>query len=439
MYKLSQFIVNREKKDTVLLYSTLTTSLIEIEKKIYNDIFIEQEFDKYLEETKALYNMGFIIDADYDELEFLKTIREQAIAANNSSPTYYIIAPTTDCNARCYYCFEKGAEKCTMTSEIATAVAKYIIANHDEENLIIQWFGGEPLLETETITLVSKLMKDNDIKFKSKIITNGYLLTEDVINKALKEWNVETVQITIDDLAENYNKIKNYIYDDTDAFSVVMANIEKGLEIGLKIRIRINFNPAKYKQTIDIVKYLKEKFSYNKNFFMYLAPIDSDSKNIPSITEKFETEEKHPIIALLDAEEKYCGLGNFDINNIDEDEDKRTAILRKYYLTPIPTSCYGGCESAVTIDALGDIYVCHRLLGRKEYASGNVFTGKEYNDVYMHYSNTEITEECCNCNLLPICQGGCKHRAFKYGKERACISIKGAINQLIERVANELE
>lgn len=438
MYKFSKFIIELKRSNTVILYSTLTTSIVELEKDIYNDIFNKKMFSQHQDYVTVLYEMGFLIDEDYDELAFLQEIRDKTIKANETDPTYYIIAPTMDCNARCYYCFEHGAVKRNMTFETAEAVAKYIILNHDKDDLIIQWFGGEPLLKPEIISYISNRLKTNNVKFKSKIITNGYLLNNDIIQKAINEWNVETIQITIDDIGDKYNKIKNYVYENVDAFSVVMNNIRQCLSHGLKIRVRINFNPIKYNETIDIVKYLADLFNKDENYFMYLAPIDSSSSKIPSITDEFKTEKVHPLIALLNAEEKSCGLGNFNIQDVNDD-DKMSILLQKYYLSPIPTSCYGGCESAVTIDADGDIYVCHRLMGRKEYSSGNVFTGKVHNEIYKHYANTVIdSEECNNCKLLPICQGGCKHRAFAYGKNRSCTPVKGSITQLLERVIKEL-
>ena len=113
--------------------------------------------------------------------------------------------------------------------------------------------------------------------------------------------------------------------------------------------------------------------------------------------------------------------------------------MRKYYLTPIPTSCYGGCQSSLTIDSTGNIFNCHRLLGHVEYASGNVFSGRITNEIAEYYANPYITRDECNtCSILPICQGGCKYREFKYGKEHSCTLIKGAVKELVKRAAKEI-
>ena len=435
--KKSQYIVEQEGKnsDFILMYSTFSTSIVELNKNLYKEVFVDGIYNKHPQEVAALYNMGFLIDDNYDELAYLESLRIKTLQANASAPTYYIICPTTNCNARCYYCFEKDSTKKSMDKKTAEAVANYIINNHDREHLVIQWFGGEPLLEPEIISYITEQLHENEITFASKIITNGYCLSDSIIEKAVGTWNVRSIQITVDALQEEYNKIKNYINSDENPFEKVMTNIGKCLSKGINIRIRINFNPLEYEKAVKTVSYLRERFGDNANCFIYLAPIDSE--NIPPITEEFREKKKHPLIALLDAEKDFCSFGNYDYRS--ENGTKYDAILKKYYLTPIPASCYGGCESSLTIDSVGNIFVCHRLLGNEIYSSGNVFIGRIDNDISKYYSNPYINDVDCNkCNLLPLCQGGCKFRAFKYGKKHACTLISGAIKELIKRASIEL-
>ena len=435
--KKSRFIVSQAGKEpgTILIYSTFSTSLVELEENIYKSIFEESNYAGYPKESAALYNMGFLIDDDYDELAYLELLRCKTLESNKTAPTYYIVCPTTGCNARCYYCFEKGTLQKRMRKETAEAVADYIIANHDKDNLVIQWFGGEPLLEPDTISLIVNKLHDNEVSFDSKIITNGSLLNEEIVKRATKEWNVKIIQVTIDALFEEYNRIKDYMGLNQDPFGLVMSNIQRCLDSGINIRIRNNFNPLENEKAIETANYLRKRFGSNKNFFVYLAPIDS--VDIPSITEKFETIDKHPLIQLLDAERGFCSFGNYDSRM--KLSSQYEAILKKYYLTPIPTSCYGGCKSSLTIDSSGNIFDCHRLLGHEAYASGNVFDGREdgkiaslFSDPYLH------DDECKECNLLPLCQGGCKYRAMTYGKGHACTFVKGAVKELIMRAADEI-
>lgn len=62
-----------------------------------------------------------------------------------------------------------------MDKTTAQAVAKCIVNNHDENNLVIQWFGRKLLLEPQTISYIVDYLHLNGVAFESKIITNGCL------------------------------------------------------------------------------------------------------------------------------------------------------------------------------------------------------------------------------------------------------------------------
>ena len=59
--KQSQFIIEQEgsTSGTVLLYSTFSTSMVELENTLYVDIFENHNYINYPDEVAALYEMGF--------------------------------------------------------------------------------------------------------------------------------------------------------------------------------------------------------------------------------------------------------------------------------------------------------------------------------------------------------------------------------------------
>ena len=56
--KKSSFNIVQEYQNHFLLYNTLSTSIVEIERELYNQIF--EMGDYSLSEVKALYEMGFL-------------------------------------------------------------------------------------------------------------------------------------------------------------------------------------------------------------------------------------------------------------------------------------------------------------------------------------------------------------------------------------------
>lgn len=233
--------------------------MLEIEEEMYNDILCKNKFDQYQKETLALYEMGFLIPDNFDEAAHQQALRQTVIDSNSGKIANIIIAPTLECNAHCYYCFEKGYRHGTMSTETADALIHHLKENWNGRKLGITWFGGEPLMAFDIIDYIIEGLNKNGIVFSSKITTNGSLLTEDKIQHIKEKWNVDKIQITIDAIGNEYNKIKNYTYIE-DAFHTVVSNIKTALSYGLKIKIRINFDPEHKEKVLETMDY------FNKNF-----------------------------------------------------------------------------------------------------------------------------------------------------------------------------
>ena len=115
--KISQFIIATEQDDnpnTYLLYNTHTTAFVAMEKEKYNKIFIEKNFKEDC--VQQLHKMGFLVDDDFDELAALEELRIKGMSDPVQNVT---LLTTTECNARCYYCFENGIKQYPMTKKVA--------------------------------------------------------------------------------------------------------------------------------------------------------------------------------------------------------------------------------------------------------------------------------------------------------------------------------
>lgn len=223
--KYSKYNIIQDYRDRYLVYNTLSTSMIEIEKPMYENIFQKREFNKYPNEIKALLKMGFLVADHVDEDKEQEKIRQTVIDNNSGKIANIIIAPTLECNAHCFYCFEKGFRKGTMSNETAEALVEHLVSNWNGKHLGITWFGGEPLMATEIITHISKKLSDAGVIFSSKIVTNGLLLNDTVIEHSKSDWHVDKIQVSVDAIGEEYNKIKNFDKSIEDPFSIIINNI----------------------------------------------------------------------------------------------------------------------------------------------------------------------------------------------------------------------
>lgn len=431
--KKSIFNICQPIDNGMLLYNTFSTSLVELSEELYKEIFIKDNFS--FPEISSLYNMGFLIDDACDEIKAMENIRQDVIRSSSEKIANIIIAPTLECNAHCFYCFENGYRKGRMSQETADALIEFLEKHWNGERLGITWFGGEPLLASEIIDYISKKLSDKNIVYGCKITTNGSLFDKNIAQKAIDLWHVEKVQITIDAIGNEYNQIKNYDKPYQDAFSLVMQNIQDALSLGINLKIRINFDPNKQNKALKTMNYLLRRFDNSTHLKIYFAPIDADDEIVKNISNDFNEYDEHPYISLIKfgrLHHLYRGFPDMENDNNTDHEYDVHGLLKKLKIYPSPINCYATCPNVLSIAPNGDIYKCHRALGRKEYASGNIKTGLEENDAYNFFCNTKLTyDECKICPILPICQGGCKINAQFYSGKEACAPSKAIIKDLI--------
>lgn len=94
---------------------------------------------------------------------------------------------TEDCNLRCSYCYQKNFRPTRMSSKIARRAIQSAV-DHGVESLTLTFFGGEPLLEADTmfeiLDFARQIERETGMLITGKMPTNGLLLDESVIERA---------------------------------------------------------------------------------------------------------------------------------------------------------------------------------------------------------------------------------------------------------------
>ncbi len=269
-YRKFTYTIECTVDDGYLIYNTLTCELIFVES-LSSDENIFNELIKRWFYVPLRYN-------DYQLARRIKTLRQLVYKSefrnnNNATVNKYWILTTTNCNARCFYCHEKGIPKSNMSFDTAQKIIDYIELQK-EKKIHIMWYGGEPLFNSGIIDFVSESLLKLNISFTCSMISNGILFDSTLSRKANSLWNLKDAQITIDGMGETYNKIKAYVYDNIkDPFCVVINNIESLLEEGVNIRIRLNIDEYNSEELFKLVDFLYEKFGKYSNFSVYSAPL----------------------------------------------------------------------------------------------------------------------------------------------------------------------
>lgn len=261
VYRLMTYVVQQTVIDGLLLYNTLTCSLVLLSPDEAADITAQGE----------LIDRWFLVPQAHDDQKLCRQVRQMAALLTHAPKvvTTYTILPTTGCNARCFYCYEQGTKPVTMTAETASRVVRYIVAHRGDEKVTLRWFGGEPLVNAKVIDQICTELSRQGVPFRSKMISNGYLFDADRIQRAKDLWLLQKVQITLDGTAQTYNSVKDYVYRGVNAFERVLQNIGQLTAAGIRVSIRLNVDKHNIGEMAELVELLHQRFGTNEYLSVY--------------------------------------------------------------------------------------------------------------------------------------------------------------------------
>lgn len=413
-----------DNSNITIVYNTLTTSLISLSNEDYNRIFVDGMYTE--QEENSLIKNGVLIDSKEDVLLELKRLKNRDSEKLSQIVT---ILTTTDCNARCYYCFEQGIDHYYMNEETADSVVSFLTKLFKRKEIGINWFGGEPLLNFNIIRYITEKLKNNGFSLNCHLTTNGSLLNFSIIKYLKENYNSVTAQITIDDIDEKYGNIKRYVdIDKKTAYEKIINNIADLANNDIMVSVRINFASTHIREAKAIYNRVQndlEKKCPKEKLYIYFAPLSlhDPKENISG----YKGNDEHPYLQAV----KIQYSEGYPINRLKYPE--HYDLLAAFGLMPHSSACGMRVENRFAIDANGDLYKCHRLVGKKNYKVGNVFQGVDIeNKYYKMFVSDEIDDpECLNCNILPICQTGCKANRLIIGDFAKCHKIKQSQSDLL--------
>jgi len=400
-YKPSCFNLEVKTQSETYLVNTRTTAILNISdqklKKIAGDLLNhESNFNSYSSEIIGfLYNNGFILKDSEDELKIIEKIHKTARNGKDSLAIGVVL--TLACNFRCIYCYEDHVN-IKLSQELKESILKYIKTNtKNKKRLRIAWFGGEPLLEINSIKDLSETFisycNENQISYKARISTNGYLLSNKNA-KILHDCSVNEVQITIDGTPEYHNG-RRYLVNKKPTFNRIVQNIKYCVDNKLfeRLIIRINIDNFNYTSIQELIsEYL---IDYRHGIIL--------SFSIAMSPDKVDLEEPFTI-----PPEKYWAI---------EKELTKKAIelgfhVLKGYPIPCTSFCMGYQKNSILIDPRGNVNRCPKYISITDENFGvlnNDGIIQINNGVQKQWDNWNplLDEECASCKVLPLCMGGC--------------------------------
>jgi|GEM_PF-2519892 len=355
-----------------------------------------------IELLEGLVALGFAVPADHDEYAQARDRLGAHIASREK--LFLTIAPTMGCNMRCSYCFQRDTPKTkTMSPDIQDGVIEFVRRKAPQSRrLVVQWFGGEPLIAFDVIVRLSEAFQEicraHGLHYHAEMLTNGMLLTPARI-KALSALAVRALQIPLDGKPETYAERREVSPRRAKAYyRFLIENMPALLDATGSVTIRINVDRDNADEARDVVAAFKRGGIVDPRLDFRLGFLNTSRGMVECIPHDCFTnpefaEQEHEFRSYL-AEQGYMVFG------MPQPRDHPcTAILR----------------NAFTIDPAGGIGKCVPATGTGQSRFARIRpddmekTLEETEAADMPYAGFDpfLSHTCTDCRLLPVCLGSC--------------------------------
>lgn len=402
-------------KNNAIIYATRTGIVAEIQTR-YLEKIEKGMFDEIpLNLLKELIKIQAIVPSTENEL--LSILHENKSYNDSNTGIGFVVQPTANCQLGCHYCGQVHSKK-VMTTDVSDLMIERIenkIKNSKKGQITymdITWYGGEPLTGLSSIEYTSPLLqqiaKNYDIKYFSRIITNGLTLKEALFKRLVVDHKIKAFQITLDGTKDFHDK-RRMLKNGNPSFDIIFNNIRSIAssdfykESKTIINIRCNVSSDNQNDIFKLMALFKENNIHNKvNFNVARVEdwADNDAGKVENGAMSKEDFSQFEIDVML----------------------KKTAegfLICKEDL--IPSRTYNVCM-ATTIDAevfdgFGNVSTCWEIPYTPFYEGSSFVEGNIKANPNIDTSNTamrkwydEIPDNnawCKNCKFLPVCGGGC--------------------------------
>lgn len=404
--RLSKYLVLKEVENGIILFSTISKVIIKVTKSFYEEmksIDINALHEIKLEELKYLKDNYFIIEDDVKEKEIVEYLLDSDRLKQEIFSSY--IAFSTLCNFACVYCYEEcqTERKFVMDNEILGKVIewyKYKLLKGNYKKCKITLFGGEPLIHKNLIKKFIKTIKEftiqENIDLKLAIITNGYLLDQEIVG-FLDRCGLEEIQITLDGVGKVHDE-RRPLRKGGPTFNKIIENITNLGKFGGWLLFRVSFDKSNINNVKELLNYIKN-LNIQNEYKVYIAPIHQTSSQCESSCSFCSVNTTEDIEKLL---ELYIELYNY-MHKIGMSVPK--------YISNGP--CMTVSQDTVLIDPHGDLFKCVEMIGFSDLCVGNV-KERIYEQKVVNFIGHPCYKKCINedCKYVCLCGGGCLMKSY---------------------------
>ncbi len=408
------------------MYFAVDTSsgLIHAVDEVIYDLLTDESFKcrHKVEEIEKKYGKD-VTDEALSEINYLivnsMLYTEDVNAVNKIKPAIKAMClnMTHDCNLKCEYCFASqgsyNGERDFLNFETGKKAFDFLVKNSGaRRNLEVDFFGGEPLMNFETIKKLvdygRSLEQEYNKHFRFTITTNGVLLDDekiDYINETM-----DNVVLSIDGRKATNDRMRKTV-NEKGSYDVIVSNfkkfVSKRMDKDYFARGTFTANNLDFS---DDVKHLRD-LGFDK---ISVEPV------VAKPEEAYALKKEH--LEIL--KEEYEKLAELYIDSYDDLNKRFNFFHFNIELDGGPCiykrsiGCGAGTEY-IAVTPTGDFYPCHQFVGQEEFIIGNVDDGITNDDVLDKFRNVSVNEKpvCKDCWAKYYCSGGCHANAYNFNRD----------------------
>ena len=322
--------------------------------------------------------------------------------------TVMILPVGLSCNMTCSYCYHTGKNLLRgkihrMSDEI---LGKIIFESSQlAKNIDFLWHGGEPLLiGINHFKKAVQIEKETNFigRVRNMIQTNGILLTPALCDFFAKE-NFK-ISTSIDG-TKKINDVNRRLASGKGTYDKIKKAINLWRTMGNNIGTVVLVTKTNVNHPIEVYKSIKSLGLTSCAFHFCSQNEECSTDMIPGEKETFEFfrsifdrwfEDDDP---------------NFPVRNF------RNVIRILCGGEPLDcASTVDGCRRFIAVSENGDVYPCHRFVGKEGFLMGNIHY-RSLNEIYENavheYDHIcSLGSSCKLCEWLEMCGGGCAYERF---------------------------
>lgn len=324
-----------------------------------------------------------------------------------------VLSLTGRCNFACRYCYASEHSKKMMSAE--TAVQAVRLAERCGEPFLLQFSGGEPLLNFPALQAAAEYVKERDVNCVMQVQTNGSLLTEE--NARYLFSRRIGIGVSLDGRPRVNDRLR-LTKSGWGASSYIMRGLEvlRRLHIGCGLTCVVTSeNVRELEGIVDFAYFLG---NVRRLGFDLLRGQGRGSGLCPPSDQEMAA----AVRRVRERNEQLAAMTGYKI--ILAQEERAGGKCRS-------ESCaFGHCHAmtgtAAFVDAAGSIYACASFVGEQNFYIGDAARGIDPDLRQQAAARVERAMAFCReCGDFAACGGGCLAR-WQSGKYLAECALKRA-------------